>query len=866
MRTLPLYEQPITSCLTHISPTPKDASCTRCELGPASRVTCLNEGLERAKNARQTVLLVGERPSRMDGATRRPFSVPSYKNVIDEIRRISPDTQIVTDYAVRCETKEIKDKHVAACRVYTADTVENHEPDRILCFGPSAVESVLGRRVSAFQARRGYGWHVGSSGRMIPVFYMYDPGLAARNRFFGAAFLDDLKRALTFVPYPRYTGTVALVDDEADAAYVESKLQSVNPKWIAYDVETVGQMHNSDFRIECLGLEPDVGDTVYVWTREGMRDEGARNVLKRVIDAYPTSEQNGKYDDRSVELDLGVSLSKVRFDTRLARKLLEPEAPADLETIAELVGMGGHKAEAQNALAAVEKELRYQANPPTGLTPTGKARKVRPPAFAVDPAHLQAIKDYADGGGSADAEAYSMGYIDEDILYVYNARDVRSTREATLHFEEQLRSRPEARNTLYQITLPGSAAVRRMESWGVPVDKASLENVSAYFRGELDKLAKIFATYNLNPNSVPQLRELLFNRLKLKSKFQTDSGELSTGAEALEALKGAHPVVDAIVSHRKYAKLEGTYAGGLLKHIREDGRVHPSFLLDGTETGRLSSRDPNFQNFPRAKGNPEGKMVRDCIRAIPGWVLLEIDYSQLELRVAAYMSNDRAMIEDFKNGIDIHRNGARECCFIWGMDTAQWDALSKDDQDPFRSQIKAVIFGRLYGKTDSTLAKDFNTTIKHVEKINHAIWGRYKDLDKYTKKLQREAARTGVTWTIWDGVPARCRPLWKIAEEDDGVRQHAMNAAVNTPVQGTAADYMNASMWPIVEWFQDDCVPAELLAAIHDAGLFHVREDALREVALGAKAIMTSHNLGDVPLVVDMKVGKSWGSMNDYVP
>jgi len=243
---------------------------------------------------------------------------------------------------------------------------------------------------------------------------------------------------------------------------------------------------------------------------------------------------------------------------------------------------------------------------------------------------------------------------------------------------------------------------------------------------------------------------------------------------------------------------------------------------------------------------------------------LESDYSQLELRVAAMLSNDRVMIQDFKDGIDIHMNNATELCELaWGIKRAKWDAMTKEERDPYRSQVKSIaVFGKLYGKTDNTMAGELGCSKAQIQIINKKIWGRYHRLDAWTRELKEQGQREGGMWTFWNGQKARWRPLWEVADADEGRRIHAINGLVNGPCQGTAADYMTASLWPVCNWILEESFPARVVATVHDSILLEVHKRHVAEAAAKVKAIMQSHYSGDVLLDVDQAVGEAWGSLD----
>ena len=772
---------------------------------------------------------------------------------------------VAFDHAVRCNSANPSTKEIDACRPYGARVLHDVAPKRVICLGNAAVESVLGHRPPLLSARRGYGFVFNALDDAIPVFFLPNAIIALKNRFAKIEYERDFEWALNCEdPVPDYDVITNLVVDREQAREAAAALRQ--SEWFAYDVETSGKMGNRDFVIESLTAMGAGQQEAWTWTRQALRDPDAISPLAALL-ADPSigkTTQNGKYDDRAVLSFLKVHVEGTRFDTRLGRKLLEPEADARLDTLAYLVGLGGHKSEAEDKLAFICKEMRRLADPPNALTPKGNVRKIKPPMLDIEASVLQQLRD------GEDAMAFAFRYLDAPTLYRYNARDVHTTlRDAEL-LEDQVARTPQIRRVWDDLTSKANTAIRYMEHWGIACDRAAAEAFSVYCESKIAEAQKTIQRHapGLNPNSPKQVGDFLFNKLKLKSEKTTASGAQSTDSEVLESLASKHPMVAALVQSRKYTKLNSTYARGMLVHIREDGRVHPSILIDGTRTGRFSCADPNLQNIPRSEGGPQdtdAAMARNCFIAEPGNVLLELDYSQIELRVAALLSGDEAMIEDYKKGIDIHANNATACCtVVWGIPRAKWDAMSKDERKPYRTKIKTATFGKLYGKTEGALARDWGVSRGEVEKINATIWGRYKTLARWCDEQIQKARRVGYIETWWNGQAALRRPLHKILDHEDAVRKHAENEAINTPVQGTAAHFMTASIPMIVDWILKAQVPARVVLTVHDSVMLEVREDRLDEVAKKVRAIMIGHNSNGVPIEVEAKYGPAWGTMKDY--
>jgi DNA polymerase-1 len=254
-------------------------------------------------------------------------------------------------------------------------------------------------------------------------------------------------------------------------------------------------------------------------------------------------------------------------------------------------------------------------------------------------------------------------------------------------------------------------------------------------------------------------------------------------------------------------------------------------------------------------------MARDCFVAGPGRLFVELDYSQIELRVAAMLSQDPEMIRIYQSGVDYHRRTAELVSKLaWGIDPSQV-------QDPHRTQAKTINFSTLYGAGIASIAAKLGVTYAQAERVVTAIMGHFKVLAAFIDACKAETRRTGYAWTWWAGQRARRRPLYKIADPEDGARITAENGSFNTPVQGTANEFCVASLADCVEWIEEDGLEedARLVLPVHDSMLFEVREEMALEVAHHVRGIMLSHDSQGVPLEVDCKMGRAWGSL-DKVP
>jgi uracil-DNA glycosylase family 4 len=877
MRTLPLYPKVPLVALETETGVDVDAGCTRCSMHEGVRNVCLSGEGEAGG-----LLLVGESPGRNEDATGRPFSGEAGKLLRGLVSKWWTGP-IAIDNALRCAPgkRELKDKHFDACRGFLAQTMKEIQPKRIVALGGWSAYAITGRSVAPFTTRRGYTYLVGGT-TPVPVFFVLHPASALRNRFVRGWFESDLKWALQTEPPPGppLSEHVRVVDSGETARQAIAELRQA--EWSAFDVETCGLLYDPSFKLLCVSFCAKGAESPWAWDAAALADPEARaELVKYLVDPFSRKlGQNVKFDEIAIHLTLGVKPAGIRGDVRLWRKLLEPEADGKLDKMVELIGMGGMKEEARDEMdlyvervkKGLQTEKRLIKNRAEDEEKRKRGEKVKKRA-ALQPKTREALEYLLDldelvpdlvpiiRDPDADWQSWAFGLIPDDMLARYNGRDTVATARLASWLEPQLAANPELDRVRKKLVDPGARAIRAVERWGVSADKHAILAFDRFCDVKLIALrAKLDAQAgkDFDADSPKQVGELLFGKLGLPSIKLTKSGNAdSTDGDVLEELKDLHPVVGVLIDWRSYSKLKGTYASGMLPYVRADGRIHTSILLDGARSGRTSSSKPNLQNIPRAADSIEGKMARDCFIAPDGFTLVQLDYSQLELRIAAALSGDPKMISIFKEGVDYHQRTAELISKIaWGIQPSQVEKKH-------RSMAKSVNFGILYGKTARTLAKEWGVPVGKAEEVVAAIMGQFSVLAAWCKDRLRESQRTGVSWTWWDGQKARRRPLWRIADQDDALASRARNGAVNTPIQGSASDFCIASLIECVEWIEsgeleDRC---RLVLPVHDSLLFEVRNDFVDEAVSTVRDIMLSWNSNGVPLEVDMEQGPAWGSL-----
>ena len=862
MKLLPLYADPRLS-IEKDTPLPLNSECTRCTAGGSARNVCIGaEAVNFDPDKGGGIYFVGEAPDHLEDRRGRPFMGRAGTYLRAEVRKHYTGPMIL-DNAMKCAGGRFPNAdHILACRPYLLQTLREAKPDRVVVLGRGACVAVFGSTVPIQSARRGHAWLYNDGANPIPVVLLGHPGAALSNRFVRAQFEEDLEWALTSEPPapPLWDKSAHIIESLDDALDAEEDLSLAD--WVTFDCETVGKLFNDDFQVIALSAVAKGSNVPYVWDAAALKDERG-DALKRVLSnpKIPKGGQYVKYDMLSANCGLGVDVKNIAYDTRLLRKLIDGEADASLAVMAHLVGLGGHKEEAKAAIEAGLKEVRRRLRAETKKKPTAKdeAELGTPLLPWLDPSIEAAIRK------GNDPKEYKYSFMPDNILLRYVALDAVTTDRLAIRLNEEIDTEcPELRYAADTVIKPVSAALERVESWGMAVSIDAIKNVSAFAQSKLVEIDRRLSPYNINPGSTKDLRKLLFQTLGLPVIKKTPKGEPSTDKAVLNILADRHPVVGDILMHRKYAKLDGTYATGLQRHIRSDGRIHPNLKPDGARSGRWSCTDPNLQNLPSEK-DAEGRLLRDCFVAEPGKLIVSADYSQVELRVAAMLSGDKRMIDIFKSGQDYHLRTAQMISqMVWGI--APGDLIGADGEPTkqgaaCRRQSKAFNFGLLYGMGDETLAANLGGTAEEAAKVRRGIMGQFNVLDAWIKDCIRETHRTGYTWTYWQGQRCRRRPLFDIASSDGGKQSTASNGSYNTPVQGSAGEYNNMSLIELVHWVLDDLVPARVIMAVHDCILIECDEDVVDEVVFMMRQIMTQWGSGGVPLEVDIEVGRSWGSL-----
>ena len=396
----------------------------------------------------------------------------------------------------------------------------------------------------------------------------------------------------------------------------------------------------------------------------------------------------------------------------------------------------------------------------------------------------------------------------------------------------------------YEIELPLCLCLARMETQGVLVDQMALIRFGNMLTGGIEHdQEEIFryAGQEFNINSPKQLGEILFEKLELPPVKKTKSG-YSTNAEVLEKLKNRHPIIEAILDYRTLTKLKSTYADGLVKEIAGDGRIHTTFQNMVTATGRLSSTEPNLQNIPVR--TELGSEIRKMFVPQDGCVFVDADYSQIELRVLAHIAQDQHMQEAFTSGMDIHTATA-----------AQVFHVAPEDVTPLmRRHAKAVNFGIVYGISEFSLAEDIGVTRKEAKAYIDRYLENYAGVRAYMKDIVAKAKQDGFVTTLF----GRRRNLPELKSSNFNIRSFGERVALNTPIQGTAADIIKLAMLHVDRALRERKLQARLVLQVHDELIVECPvEERVQVTQLLTEQMQQVAKLS-VPLLAEAKSGASW--------
>ena len=395
-----------------------------------------------------------------------------------------------------------------------------------------------------------------------------------------------------------------------------------------------------------------------------------------------------------------------------------------------------------------------------------------------------------------------------------------------------------------KVELPLALILAEMEREGFLIDVEGMRALEVELDEgikEIEEKVYSLAGHEFNINSPKQLAQILVDELGIQLKKKTKSG-FSTDVEALEQVRYCHPIIDEILEYRRLTKLHSTYAVGLLRACDENGRIHTDFRQTLTATGRLSSSEPNLQNIPIKTSL--GKRIRAQFKAKDGYMLVDADYSQIELRLLACMSGDEVMTDAFRSGADIH---TRTASAVFGIPEY---AINEE----YRKRAKAVNFGIVYGMGAYSLSTDLKITMSQAKQYIESYFAKYPSIKEYLDACIEVASETGYTTTIF----GRRRYIPELSSSKKQLKEFGKRVAMNSPIQGTAADIMKIATVNVANRLKSDGLDAKIVMQVHDELVIEARDDCAEIVRQVVVEEMQNAVSLVVPLTVDATVTKRW--------
>lgn len=426
----------------------------------------------------------------------------------------------------------------------------------------------------------------------------------------------------------------------------------------------------------------------------------------------------------------------------------------------------------------------------------------------------------------------------KSILYVYCINKLYPVTLKLIEEQEEM-------ELFKTIEMPVSNVLTKMQYNGIYIDKEELIEYGRKLKFEIEeKTKKIYelSGQEFNINSTKQLGKVLFEDLKLPVQKKKKSG-YSTDVEVLEKLREEHPVIEEILDYRQLMKLNSTYVEGMLPYINaKTNRIHSFFHQTVTATGRISSTEPNLQNIPTRF--ELGKQLRKVFKPENGNIFIDADYSQVELRVFAHISQDKNMIQAFKDGTDIHREVASKV----------FNKKIEDVTNEERTKAKAVNFGIVYGISDFGLGEQIKVSRKVAKEYIDEYLRKYSGIKKFMEKIDEEAKEKGYVTTMF----GRRRNIPELKSQNYMLRQFGSRAALNMPIQGTAADIMKLAMIEVEKQIEERKLKTKLLLQIHDELLLEVPKEEEEEVKKMLKDSMEKVVTLSVPLIAEVSTANDW--------
>lgn len=850
------FEKPLYPVNTE-PPLACDSACKRCDLHKFSPVVCM-----RGEGEAGGLLVIGEAPGASEAANRRLWIGESGKLLRASIKE-HWNGPVAYGNAVNClpRDEEVTEKHVEACRGYLVKLIQEAKPTRIICVGKWAFYAVTGIPINPMSARKSYAWLPQDEGE-IPVLAIMHPAAALRNKFILEWWKEDLEwacKADTTCMEPHlelpfwHNGCVKLIQNARDTLQAIAHIRAT--KWFAFDVETAGRFYD-DFRLDSLAICPEGSDSAYVWNRQVIQDKEIMEPVRDLLcDPAMKSVCHFPHENRAILNQWGKELASYWFDTGLGYRLLETNASLGLDHMANMVGMGGHKEEAEVLLKQIctrmDKAIADQSKKQAGFGFAWSEFRQK---------DLDAIK------AGQQTRQYAYAYLPKTVGAVYVGKDAIACRKLATRFLAQFEKEPELWKTWEERRRPTTQAVVQMEEWGVPISLTAIDVAQNFLEAKLTVARQKVEAFGINPRSPSDIERFLFDEVKLKAPRTLPSGHRSTDDDSLQALKGQHPLVDGVIEFRDIDHQLSTYVLPMRARVHPDGKAHFRYNMAGTPAGRASAEGGILQ-LPRTKSvNPimaqAGKLIRNFLVASPGNVILEADFKQVQIYVVACECGDEGMLEAIAAGRDIYKEASLRVAAIRKTDLSNPDIASA-----WRTKLKIAILATLFGQTPKSMAEDLGVSEAEAKEIvDTLLFQAWPRLGSWIESQKAYARKHGYVWGHYANQKAMRRDLSDIASHEFSRKNTAENNAINHVATNGEAEIAGHALCRLLAWLKASNLKTTLISWIHDAFLFDCPEEELAIVARKAKEVMESepspyHKLG---LRVDLKTGYSFGSLEDY--
>lgn len=861
------------------------AKCNRCNLCKnTSKPMLMGRGSKGAK-----IMFIQDVPTINECEHKKQFFGKSCTNLRKDMEERGIElSDIYWTSVVKCplpdDSGDLTAKMASECIETLYAEIEVIDPDIIVPTGNQSLRAVYGK--VGITKMRGNAMEVEVEGKKRIVLPMIHPRHALKKPVYKDAIQKDLDTLMEL--YTSGMNTVEGVHytklETMDAALAEIDRLNNEAEWLSFDLETTGKSAFADgAKIVCISLtdKPRTGSVIPLYHHESPLVGAERGCVVKALrgllenPSIKKCAHNGKFDIEWLYYWLNIDVKNFCFDTMLAHYLAvsEEQGTQGLKGLAwEFTDMGGYDNALDEFRSTLPEEIRYNYDniPWSILSDYAVAdvdcclrlKDIFLPLIEENEKWVTLMNDFLMPGSYAIRDVEGAGMLmDENTIKKYS----KTYSDELKRIKDRLTSYPE----VLEIERD------RMEKWQ---EREAIKKIPKKDRTKEEQ--RKFTEYGksmykdptFNWNSTPQLRELLFDKLHLHTDEKTDKGEMSTNETALIEMSTQHEIPLLMMELRKIDTLNNMFIKKLPDMRDSNGLVHPSFNLSGTVTGRMSSENPNAQQFPRKAEVPtlfqyqnEPKSLFTTRFGDQGCII-NADYSQLELRVAGMISGDETLLEIYHSGQDLHKKTAS---IVWNKPIEE---VTKDD----RTNAKAVNFGIVYGKSGITFAKDlyYDESGKNPNKTSD--WdkakemglqlvddylGTFKQLDKWLKNTKKFAYKYGYVETMF----GRRRRLPDLHSTIPTLKNNAERQAINAPIQGTGADMTLRSIILIQKYIQEHRLRSRMICTVHDSIVFDVYIPELADLAYNVKYIMEHVHEPyidtEVPIVSEFEVGDNYGSV-----